>query len=262
MLSGVGVVAACGLIVAAAACSQDGATPANAREQPGPRIGPPTPSDRDRVSPEQQSAIAALAAVASPQAPDPTAGHHGHGGGGPTATVVLDLTQQATFDREWAAAVGAVTNLDTPAEAAAAGYTRSAVQGAGVGVHWVNWTLIDAPFEPAHPAMLLFDEGDGGHDLVGFSYWVRATQPEGFTGPNDVWHQHTNLCVVNGWIDRENSASPADCAGQYLAGSDLWMLHARVVPGHPNRWGQFATLNPELCAPASGTPDIARCPEP
>ena len=51
--------------------------------------------------------------------------------------------------------------------------------------------------------MLLLDERDGADDLVGFSYWIRADAPEGFAGANDVWHQHTNLCIVNGWVDRE-----------------------------------------------------------
>ena len=138
---------------------------------------------------------------------------------------------------------------------------RVAVQGAGVGVHWVNWTLIDQPFDPARPSMLLFDERSGREDLVGFSYWLRAdTAPDAFAGTNDVWHQHTNLCVVNGWIDREMSESPAACVGHYLAGSDLWMVHAWVVPDRPNRWGDFAVLNPTLCPPSTGTPDIARCP--
>ena len=81
------------------------------------------------------------------------------------------------------------------------------MQGAGVGVHWVDWTLIDAPFDPARPAMLLFDERAGATELVGFSYWVRTPTPDGFAGSNDVWHQHTNLCIVNGWVDREMSAT-------------------------------------------------------
>ena len=175
--------------------------------------------------------------------------------------MALDSSDAATFAGQWAEAVAVVPGLDSLREALAAGYTRAAVQGSGVGVHWVNWTLIDAPFDPARPSMLLFDERDGGADLMGFSYWIRADAPEGFTGPNDVWHQHTNLCVVNGWVDREAVSAPEDCAGHVLAGADLWMLHAWVVPEWPNPWGDFATLHPALCPPAAGTPDIARCPD-
>jgi hypothetical protein len=114
----------------------------------------------------------------------------------------------------------AVPGLDTADEAKTAGYTKAAVQVAGIGAHWVNWALIDAPFDPTRPAMLLFDERR----------------------------------------DRENVASRADCAGHVLAGSDLWMLHAWVVPGWENRWGNFATHHPALCPSAVGTPDIIRCP--
>jgi len=110
--------------------------------------------------------------------------------------------------------------------------------------------------------MLLFDRHDDGTTvLVGFSYWLRSShEPAGFAGNNDHWHQHTGLCIVNGWVDRELATGPEACAGTYLAGSDLWMLHAWIVPGWTNRWGTFAVRNPTLCPPAAGTPDILRCP--
>jgi len=228
------------------------------------RLGPLTPRDPERIPPDQQAAIAALAAAVSRESPESPAdhgGHDGHTASGPASTVASSPADQRAFEAEWSAAVAAVPTIDTPAEATEAGYTRAAVQGSGVGVHWVNWELIDAPFDPTRPSMLLFDERDGRERLVGFSYWLRSEAPEGFAGPNDVWHQHTNLCIVNGWIDRERAATPADCAGHFLAGSDLWMLHAWVVPGYDNPWGPFATLHPGLCpGPGEAVADIARCP--
>ena len=238
------------------ACAKEPSTIADT-----PRIGPVTPRDPARLPEEQQAAIAALAASASPEGPTEPAGHGSHTVGEPDFTVPLPPAQAQDFKAEWADAVAAVPALDTPQEAAAAGYTRAAVQGAGVGVHWVNWMLIDAPFDPAQPSMLLFDERKGRQELFGFSYWVRGAAPEGFAGPNDHWHQHSNLCIVNGWVDRESVAGPGDCAGHLLAGADLWMLHAWVVPGHENRWGQFATRHPALCpGPGDALPDISRCP--
>jgi hypothetical protein len=229
-----------------------------------PRLAPLTPRDPGRIAPEQAEAIAELAANASAVAPDPHAGHVGHDQPGPQGadeTSDLAAGDQVRFDEQWARAGSAVPALDSLDEAAAAGYTRAAVQVAGIGVHWVNWTLIDAPFDPARPAMLLFDERATPPTLVGFSYWVRSeTEPGGFAGDRDVWHRHTNLCVVNGWIDRESVPSEAECAGHVLAGSDLWMLHAWVVPDRGNRWGDFATHHPALCPSAVGTPDIVRCP--
>ncbi len=62
------------------------------------------------------------------------------------------------------------------------------------------------------PAMLLFDERDGpdrAEPAVGFSYWLRSDgEPAGFAGPNDRWHQHHGICVVNGFVDREGAAEP------------------------------------------------------
>jgi hypothetical protein len=142
----------------------------------------------------------------------------------------------------------------------AAGYRRAAVPGSGVGTHWVKWSLIDAPFDAAKPSMLLFDERPGRtQQIVGLSYLLRSdTEPVGFAGPNDVWHQHYGLCVVNGWIDKENADRP-ECLGSWFAGGDLWMLHAWVVPGWDNRDGVFANINWKLCPPDAGTPDISRC---
>jgi hypothetical protein len=239
-----------------------------------PRVGPLTPTDPDRVSPEQAAAIAALGAAADRDAPTPGDGagggagaadhaeHAGHSDAGPTVEVALSAADEATFDREWSAAVGAAATLDTVERAAAAGYVQAAAPGPGVGTHWVKWSLVDAPFDAAAPAMLLFeDHADGTSELAGFSYWLRDdVAPEGFAGPNDHWHQHTGVCVVNGWVDREMAAGPEACAGTFLGGADLWMLHAWVVPDRPNRWGTFAVMNPALCPTAAGTPDVARCP--
>jgi hypothetical protein len=225
-----------------------------------PRIGPLTPRDPSRISPQQAAAIDDLADALSAVAPDPHAMHHDHEHGGPETTVPLDPSDLSRFNEQWRDARAAVPGLDSAGEATAAGYTRAALPVSGIGTHWVNWTLIDAPFDPARPAMLLFDERGDSPVLVGFSYWIHsAAEPDGFAGPNDSWHRHTNLCIVNGWVDRERS-SPAACAGRVLAGSDLWMLHAWVVPGWENRWGDFAVHNPALCPKPEGTPDILRCP--
>lgn len=221
----------------------------------GIRVGPLTPLDPNYVSAEQRAAIEALAISGSTPH-----GHAAHSDPGERAVLPMWEPDQRAFDAQWSAAVAAVASLDSADEAAAAGYTRAAVQGPGVGVHWVNWTLIDQPFDPTRPAMLLFDERRDAAPLVGFSFWLRSDgSPQGFVGPNDAWHQHSGICVVNGWVDREVS-TPDTCAGSYLGGNDLWMLHAWVVPGWENRWGPFAVMNPSLCPAATQASDAARCP--
>ena len=229
----------------------------------GPRTAPLTPDDPNRISAAEAAAIVRLGEVAVGDLPLAGDGHaHGHNDPGPQTTFVLTEEHQAAFDEQWAAATDAAASFDTPAEATAAGYVVAAVQGPGVGTHWVKWSLIDAPFDAANPAMLLFDVHGDEAELVGFSYWLRSEggPPKGFAGPNDTWHQHTGLCVVNGWVDREMSAGPDACAGTFLGGADLWMLHAWVVEDWENRWGDFAVMNPSLCPAVQGTPELARCP--
>jgi hypothetical protein len=221
-------------------------------------LAPLTPTDPERIPREQQSAIAALAAISSPLFP---ANGHGHNHGGPATQATLGAADQVTFDRQWAAAAAAAEQLDTVAKANAAGYVVASTNAAGVGVHFVKWSLIDEPFDAAAPSMLLFDLRKDPPKLVGFSYWVHSADvPAGFAGDNDHWHQHSGLCIVNGWVDREGVEGPSQCAGAYLGGSDLWMLHAWVVPRYEDRWGEFADTNPLLCPPVMASADIARCP--
>jgi len=223
------------------------------------RTGPLTPTDAARISPSEAAAIVRLGESG---ADVPHSAHaHGHGGAGGQIAVPLFTGDASIFANQWLAAVASVPNYDTIEKIAALGYVRASAPGPGIGTHWVLWSQVAKPFDPARPAMVLYDETADPPELVGYSYWVQSpTEPDGFAGPNDHWHQHTGLCVVNGWVDREEAAGPSACAGTYLAGGDLWMLHAWVVPGHEDRLGRFANILPLLCPSRLGTPDIAQCP--
>ncbi len=219
---------------------------------------PLTPHDPTRIRPDEQAAVVLLGESGAAR---PVNGH-GHNHHGATIETPLFTGDAATFADQWLVAQNSVEHFDTIEEIEAQGYVRASVPGAGIGTHWVKWSQIAKPFDPAHPAMLLVDERHETPRLVGYSYWVQyPTTPIGFAGPNDVWHQHTGLCVVNGWVDREETESQAQCAGTWLAGGDLWMLHAWVVPGYENRDGKFAQYNPKLCPPDANTPDLMRCPD-
>ena len=167
----------------------------------------------------------------------PSADGHAHGSGhlfGPAPEADLSPADADRFAQQWAAAKAAVPSVDTTAKAAAAGYVLSSTPAPGVGVHWVNWQLISQPFDPARPAMLLFSGPLGNEHLVGFSYWVQGTYPpDGFAGSNDQWHTHAGLCVVNGWVEREERARPGRLPGQ-LAGRrrpvDAARLGGRPLP--------------------------------
>jgi hypothetical protein len=205
----------------------------------------------------EASALIQLAAGSRPI--DPSATHDRQ-----TVTLVTTLLpqEQGRFDAEIRAAVDAAKSFPTTDAAAAAGYVQSSLQLPAIGTHWIKWSLVDAPFDPARPSMLLFDES-ALHPtrLAGLSYWVRSdTAPEGFTGPNDVWHRHSGLCFEDGWLARENVPSSAGCAGQWLNGSDLWMLHVWVAPDVTNAAGLFAARNNALCPPdRQQLPDVLKC---
>ncbi len=224
------------------------------------RIGPMTPIEAERITADDAAAIVVLGGTG---ATEPTTTHrHGHGGNASIVEFPLFTGDAATFASQWMQAERAADRFDTLEEARALGFVRASAPGPGVGTHWVRWTQVGMPFDPAEPSMLLFDETASPAMLVGFAYWLQErVEPVGFAGGNDRWHQHTGLCVVNGWVDREEAGGPEHCAGTYLAGGDFWMLHAWVVPGFENRLGRFADIHPALCPGRYGTPDIVRCPE-
>jgi hypothetical protein len=213
----------------------------------------------DRLGADDSAALLRLASLSGPIDATTAAEQH------LTTTLVSSLPpdEQTTFDSQIAATVDAAKRFTTTDQAAAAGYVQSSTQLPGIGTHWVKWSLIDQPFDPAQPAMLLFDQSTlHPTRLAGFSYWVRnvGAPPEGFAGPNDVWHRHSGLCFENAFLAREGVASADQCSGQWLNGSDLWMLHAWVAPDAPNSAGLFAPLNTALCPPYwQALPDMLKC---
>ena len=177
------------------------------------------------------------------------------------AEVPLSAVDAPIFATQLALAEQSISSHDTEEKATALGYVRATAPSNEIGTHWVLWSQIAKPFDPATPSMLLFDERRNPAVLVGYSYALQSpTRPEGFAGPNDHWHQHRGLCVEGGWVVREQAPGPGACGGTYIAGGDFWMLHAWVVPGWDNRKGEFAPFNPKLCPPTVGTPDVNRCP--
>jgi hypothetical protein len=207
---------------------------------------------------QRGSSLPALAHLATLEA-TPIAGRivsSGHGPAGAEAPV----TPTHALERELRAASDAACALRTSDDARRAGYVLSSAYTEGVGTHWTNWSLVDAPFDPARPSMLLYAPRHGVDELVGFSYWVRSpAAPAGFTGDADHWHRHFGLCFDHtGMLQQEGVANARQCDGTWLNGSDLWMLHAWVAPGYANAWGTFAPMNPSLCR--RNVPDILRCP--
>ena len=199
------------------------------------------------------------AGAATGPAEDDRQGHQGHHGHGEHTAAHVDLPASAEFRRQLAAARTRAATLMSVRRLDDADYYVSSYYAAGVGSHYINWPLLDMPFRPDAPTMVLVDTTPGHIPrLAGFSYWVRSsTAPAGFAGDADQWHAHRGMCFIDDVLADEDVAAPSECEGTWLDGRDLWMLHAWVVPGFENHDGVFAPLNPKLCPPRKGSDAVA-----
>jgi len=179
------------------------------------------------------------------------AGAHGHRG-----IAVWSSIDRATRDEMTAQlAVAHQVTLDfgTVAQAEAAGYHMTTTYVPCIGAHYINGKYFGG-FDPAHPAMLLYDGTNPDSRIVGLSYAAVSGKkpPEGFAGPNDLWHQHNlngGLCLKGGVVVGAESTSEADCkarGGVKIKLDSLWMMHAWVADGWPSSWGIFSAEHPDL----------------
>lgn len=176
---------------------------------------------------------------------------HSHRGPAPQSTLTAD--ERTLLEQQQTAARAAAARYPTVADAEAAGFRMSVAYVPCIGAHYTN-PLFAISFDPAHPSELLFDGTTPDSRIVGLSYlvWSRGGAPEGFAGPNDVWHQHNDnggLCQRRGVVIGAESMSSDECTalgGRKIALNDVWMLHDWVVPGWECSWGVFAGECPEL----------------
>jgi hypothetical protein len=148
----------------------------------------------------------------------------------------------------------------TVKDAVAAGYRRQGPFAPGLGAHYSNSAFLVRSFtsvtvmsdaEVLHPAMLIYDGTHPNSQIAGLMYMALG-YPQGFAGPNDIWHYHTNVCIVRGSDGTTNTPFGADttvstamCNGVHgaLDPRTPWMLHAWVVPGYDSTEGVFSHDN-------------------
>jgi len=135
-----------------------------------------------------------------------------------------------------------------------------------IGAHYIKAANFRG-FDPAKPAMLLYDGTNPDSKIVGLSYATLSDPekpPEGFAGPNDPWHKHDSnggLCMKGGVVVGAESTSEAECAargGTKSALHNLWMNHTWVADGWQSSWGLFSAENPDLGGKIG---DIAAAPD-
>src|SRR5882762_6732600 len=131
--------------------------------------------------------------------------------------------QSASTNQLLAKARRATDKYHDIAQAEADGYVNINVYESGEGLHYVNFSLIDANFDPEHPEVLLYAPvpHENRMELVAVEYVVPLSlssgAPAGFTGDSDVWRENSEglgLWELNAWIWRNNSRSEERRAGK------------------------------------------------
>ncbi|MEP6762571.1 MAG: hypothetical protein ABJA93_14555 [Sporichthyaceae bacterium] len=98
--------------------------------------------------------------------------------------------------------------------AEADGYVNINIYESGEGLHLVNFSLVDANFDPEHPEVLLYAPvpHENRMELVAVEYVVPLSlssgPPAGFSGDADVWRENSEglgLWELNTWIWQHNS---------------------------------------------------------
>jgi hypothetical protein len=176
-----------------------------------------------------------------------------HGVRGMVEQVALTPSERSALEAQMTAARNAARKYPTVKDAVAAGYSMSTVYVPCIGAHYTNISLV-RNFDAAQPSELLYTGTSDDAKIVGLSYLVYHTNgpPPGFAGPNDRWHQHNangGLCFRGAVVIAGEESTRQQCAamgGRKSLLTDIWMVHAWVVPGISCDWGVFSGECPDL----------------
>jgi hypothetical protein len=176
-----------------------------------------------------------------------------HGVRGKVEQSPLTPAEQSTLNAQLGAAAQVAKRYPTVKDAEAAGYAMSTVYVPCIGAHYTNISLVTT-FDPAHPSELLYTGTSPDSKIVGLSYLVYHPNgpPPGFAGANDRWHQHNangGLCMKGSVVVAGEESTRQQCAamgGRKTLLTDIWMVHAWIVPGVICNWGAFSGECPAL----------------
>ena len=185
----------------------------------------------------------------------------GHNHRGPLLQVPLTRAEAFALSAEQTQARAVALKYPTVADAEKAGYGKSTPYVPCIGAHYTNFRLAVRPFDVAAPSELLYDGTTPDAKIIGLSFLVYhpGGAPEGFTGPNDIWHTHSfngGLCMKGALVIGAEDTNPEQCAargGRKVALKDIWMVHDWIVPGFDCSWGVFAGECPEMGGRLGGT---------
>lgn len=171
----------------------------------------------------------------------------------------LDAATHDLLAAQLVAAREAAMRLPTVADALAAGYVLAGGFAPGSGAHYVGVTgrglTGTGGVDSGHPDTYIYDGTAPDSRVVGLMYNSLSKEaPEGFAGPNDHWHRHSNVCLkfsaagieVPFPADSDVTAAQCSTKGGRLMPITTWMVHAWVVPGWESPEGVFSHNNNNL----------------
>lgn len=178
----------------------------------------------------------------------------------------LDPATRTALKAQLVQARDVASRFPTVADATAAGYVLAGGFAPGSGAHYIGYggMTMGNDFRPGSPMSLIYDGTSPTSQITGLMYYgISPTAPEGFVGPNDHWHRHSNVCLKSGTAGGIETPFPADAdvtAAQCQAAQGNlmkvsgWMVHAWVVPTWESPLGVFSHDNPNVRC-ADGTYD-------
>jgi hypothetical protein len=181
----------------------------------------------------------------------------------------LDATTRAALVHQLALTRLIADTYPTLKDAKAAGSQAAGAYGPGLGIH-MSMPPAGVPlprgFDPTmvaggsmsdgailRPGSLMYAGTDDDSPLAGFMYNAMTPgEPDGFAGPNDHWHKHSDLCIhiAGGRITTiqgvEKTQQACGAAGGQLVSQTNYMVHVWTVPGYESNRGVFSDINPSL----------------
>jgi hypothetical protein len=172
----------------------------------------------------------------------------------------LDPMTRSTLKAQLTEARDFALRYPTVADATAAGYRVAGGFAPGSGAHYITYGGMtgSGTFDPTKPISLIYDGTSPSSQVIGLMYYgMGEGAPEGFAGPNDHWHRHSNVCIKSGPTgievpfpaDQDVTAKQCASVQGSLLKTTGYMVHAWVVPSWESPLGVFSHDNPDVrCA--------------
>jgi hypothetical protein len=178
---------------------------------------------------------------------------HGHG-----FTQAVSKEDRVVLARQMELARQTALRYPTVADAEAGGLHRAGPFSPGLGAHYINYAgaagspdgvMTDEAI--GQPLAWMYDGTHPDSRVIGLFYGSTVKNPEGFAGPNDVWHVHKDVCIrpsatgIDSPLGADHDATKKQCdaVGGTLLKRTQYLLHTWVVPGWESPEGVYAHLS-------------------